>query len=674
MKRRSAQLAVMAAALIVSVMALAGSAGQPKVLNLIQRSTAQGDALEFQTTGAAAPALQREADSQVLLVKFPGATPGPAVAHFACQPTPLIKSIEPRMAAARNGQTEFVVAVDLAQWVPYTLARGENGHFTLQFLTASDAGAAESARTGRQPVPALGSDAAGAPAQGEQPEEPKPFKFWTPDAKVPIPEYKAEEVQQRIMEDKIFNQMITLELKDAPMQDVIRLIARKAKLNIIMNQNQVQGTVTVKLENVPLGTALDAILKTNDLAYVREEGGIVRIVPRSEIRGARAVVETQTVNIPVNWLPAENVAATIKPFLSPDGRIQASKESNSVIITDVPPKVAEARLLINEIDIPEKQVMIEARLIDMTEEARRAMGIRWSLLKPDTSMADGMPIASRNLQSILVPQYDADTGALSSVKEIPNALAVEGIETNLAKYTGRGTLMTIGADLHVFGNDYNLEAQIDALENRKLVKTLANPKVATLNNIPATIEIKQNIPYVEAVQGPSANTTTQEVEFEEAGILLEVLPNITNNGFVRMQIKPQQKIDRGRFLNIPVIDERALEANVIVKDESTVVLGGLRQIENANDTEAVPWVHKIPVLGWAFKGKETSNDKLELVLFVTPHIIKEEPMLNPTEIKQYEMIDYNWKSDEYYDKVDLQNSPAGNIVEPRQYDGVGFNK
>lgn len=669
MNRRVKQLAVIVAVAMLPIMAMAGSQGIPKVLDMTHRAIEGGETITFFVTGGAMPEIERHPEQNSLLVKFPGAVPGPAVTHYKFNESGLIKGLSSRIEAV-DGAQEFIMSVDLKKMVPCSIEDAGNGRIVLHLIGKGDTETAAAEPAAEERFPALGSDedVAAAGNGDAAPAADTPYRFWTPDADVPIPEYKAIEAQQRIMEDRIFNQMITLELKDAPMQDVIRLIARRANLNIIMNQNQVQGTVTVKLENVPLGTALDAILKTNDLAYVREEGGIVRIVPRSEVRGTREAVETQTVNIPINWLPADNVAATLRPFLS-EGRIQANKESNSIIVTDVPPKVAEIRQLIAEIDIPEKQVMIEARLIDMSEQAQRSLGIRWSMYKPDTSGVAGMPTSSSASPLGAVRNAIAGEG----MDELAGPIT-EGIETNLTNYTGRGALMTLGADLHVFGNDYNFEAQIDALESRNLVKTLANPKVVTLNNVPATIEIKKNIPYTEAVQGPSGDTTTQEVEFEEAGILLEVLPNITNNGYVRMMLKPEQKIDRGRFQGIPIIDERALEANVIVKDESTVVLGGLRQIENTNNTDGVPWIHKVPVIGWAFKSKFTSTGKLELVLFVTPHIIKEEPAITPVEVKQYEMIDYNWRSDEYYDKVDLDNKPMGELIKPREYDGVGFNK
>lgn len=670
MNRRSKQLAVVLAVAILPILAFAGAKAQPRVLDLSHRVIEGGETITFFVTGGATPELERVPDSDTLLVKFAGALPGPAVTHYLFRESNLIKGLTSQILSEDEGQA-FVVSLELKQWVPYAFRNDDNGRLSLQLISSGDGKAQPAVSTETEKSPAYGSDSAPASAQGNGADPGSPYRFWTPDAAVPIPEYKAGEAQQRIMEDRIFNQMITLELKDAPMQDVIRLIARRANLNIIMNQNQVQGTVTVKLDNVPLGTALDAILKTNDLAYVREEGGIVRIVPRSEVRGTREAIEMQTVNIPINWLPADNVANTLKPFMSGEGRVVASRESNSIIVTDVPPRVSEIRMLIAEIDIPEKQVLIEARMVDMSETAQRQLGVRWSAWKVDSSGN------SRENRTTTITNEDGSQATILTPVDALGVAFPSGGELTRNIATGavsNGAQWSWGTTAHVFGEDINIDVQIDALESRNLVKTLANPRVTTLNNVPALIEIIENLPYKEAVQGPSGDTTTEEVEFEEAGIRLGVLPNITNNGYVRMELKPEQKIERGRIDGVPVIHERAVEANVIVKDEATVMLGGLRQLKNGNNTEGVPWLHKVPVLGWAFKGKFTSNDKLDLVLFVTPHIIKEEPVLNTTETRQYEMIDYNWRTDEYYDRVDQQNKPAGEIIPPRTYDGVGFNR
>lgn len=195
------------------------------------------------------------------------------------------------------------------------------------------------------------------------------------------------------------------------------------------------------------------------------------------------------------------------------------------------------------------------------------------------------------------------------------------------------------------------------MENRNEIVVLANPKVITLNNVPATIDITENLPYTEGVISDQGQFVTEEVEFEETGIKMTVTPNITNNGYVRMTIEPEQRILRRyvatRYGVVPQIDTRKSLTNVIVKDEDTVVVGGLRKMQRSNDVTGVPWFHRIPLFGWLFKDTANTAEKLELIIFVTPHIIKE-PMLTAEEQFRYEQIDYDWELPDYfYDEVKI---------------------
>ncbi|MBN1899721.1 secretin and TonB N-terminal domain-containing protein [Candidatus Sumerlaeota bacterium] len=415
-------------------------------------------------------------------------------------------------------------------------------------------------------------------------------------------------------EEDIFAQLVTLRFKDAELQNVIRMVADQTGLNIIMAKEQVKGTITLDLEDVPLGAALDAILKTHGLAFVREPGGIVRIVPRSEIRAT--TIELKTVHVPINWVLATTLAETLRPFISKaeGAQIQADSESNALVITDTPPSVDTLLALVEKLDVPEKQVMIEMRLVDISKEVLHMIGSNWSISQ---TMNTGIAFAN-----------------LDHFKSM-NDINVPG-----------GGRWTWGHGFSILGEDFDFDALLEAYETRGLVSVLANPKVITLNNIKAKIEITEDIPYENTVIG-QGGTTTIEVEFKKAGITLEVLPKITNNGYIRMNLKPTQEIFRRREYNVPLIDKRAAETNVIVRDEETVVLGGLRQDNFSDGTNGTPWFMDIPVLGWLFKNNTKEKKQLEMVMFVTPHIIKE-PALTELEKIEYEHIDYGWKLPEAF--------------------------
>ena len=420
-------------------------------------------------------------------------------------------------------------------------------------------------------------------------------------------------------EEDIFAQLVTLRFVNADLQNVIRMIARQTGLNVIMARNQVAGIITLDLEDVPLGSALDAILKTHGLAFVREPGGIVRIVPRAEIRAT--TIELKTVHIPVNWVPAEKLASTLRPFLTKvDGaQIQADGETNALIITDTPPNVDTLIALEEKLDVPEKQVMIEMRLVDMGKTLLRELGINWALTQP------GYEFPDKGVFSPFSKPYDGLLG--------PDAMTWQW-----------------GQSVSFLGEDFNFDLFASAYETRGLVSVLANPKVITLNNITAKIDITEDIPYTNTVIG-QGGITTEQVEFKETGIKMEVTPNITNNGYIRMRIKPDQRIYRGLVIvndrQAPRVDKRIAETNVIVRDEETVVLGGLRQDTKNKLDMGTPWFMDIPVLGWLFKKNTIENKELELVMFVTPHIIKE-PSLTEVEKLEYQKIDTGWNLPEEF--------------------------
>ena len=480
-----------------------------------------------------------------------------------------------------------------------------------------------------------------------------------------------------------------LDFRDAELQDILRLIAAKSRLNIIMNPQGVKGKVTLHLENVKLGTALDNILKINGLAYVVEaDANIVRIVPASTV--GIEEVETKTEIIQVNWVDATALAATLQTFISNNGKIIANNETNSLIVTDTPPALATIRTLVKEIDIPERQVMVEARLVDMQEGAVRSLGASWDMWRNDSSGnsmytldtlgllnsrtyygSTGSNTVSESVsQEIIGEVWDETLGTFipgvvgerTTTNNSGNtalAPAIDLMRSNVALDNGgRGLDWVFGDVVSIFGQTFNLAMRIQALETRDLVETLANPRIMTLNNIEAKIQIIRRIPYTEAVTGVSG-ATTNEVEFEDAGVDIGVTPIITPNGYVRMAIDTKQMIFRGRAssgdLTPPIIDLRNATTNVICQSADTVMLGGLREIRLSEQSEGIPWFNQIPVLGWLFKNRTNDQSKTDLYLFVTPTII-EDFELTSDEKGKYDRIDVKWHLPDYYfDDVKTQS-------------------
>lgn len=423
------------------------------------------------------------------------------------------------------------------------------------------------------------------------------------------------------LQSEILNQLVTLDFKNADLQNVIRLIAAKTGLNVIMSQKDVKGVVTLHLENVPLRDALENILRVNSLSYVVEPGGLVRIVPRSEITTSKIEFETKAIKI--SWVKAIELKKSIEPFVkSEGGSVTPDEKSNKIIISAPPPIITKAEKLIEELDVPEKQVLIEARMVDMTDDISRQLGIRWGVSNLDP--VTGLPVG----QSGSVDLYDplVATGGFFSWENVED---------------GRSIFL-----------------QLQALEERNQAETLAAPRIVTMNHIGATIELVRKIPYISS-STTEGGVTYNVYEFRDIGSKITITPEITNNGYVKMKINQKHTILIGTpdGKTPPVTDERSANNEVLVKDEDVLVIGGLRQLARVYQTSGVPWLNKAPVLGWLFRDSTPVQKKVELILFVKPSIVKT-PSITTKQDIQYNLLDTNWNLPDYFfDDVKIDNTP-----------------
>jgi len=439
----------------------------------------------------------------------------------------------------------------------------------------------------------------------------------------------------------LFERTVNLDYKDADLENVMRSIAARLKLNIVMMPGDVQGRVTVSLNNVRLGDAFDSMLRANELAYKIENGGIVRIVPRSAVQTTDFEIITQS--IAINWIDASDAVQILTPFLSDEGKLSFHEQTNTLIVSDVPDSVAEIQRLLQRLDVPEKQVRLEVRLVDMTERAFRALGMQTNITSAETKSFNPVEGGVVNTdETSVIPDWNGTVGGI-----------VEA---------GDGLDMATTGNVGILGSDYTVQARLTALETHNEAVVLANPTIVSLNNTPAMIEVLRKIPYQDATNTTQGSVAT--IKFQDVGIRLELTPRITNHGYVIQDIKTAQKIQVGTFLSTPVVDERNTLTSVISKDEQTIVLGGLRQYEAQSSEGGVPWFMRVPVLGHFFKTSDDSHTKVELALFVTPHIVKDpEPGSYNTAL--YEKIDYNWELPDYYfDEVRMRKAP-NETIDPR---------
>ncbi len=399
---------------------------------------------------------------------------------------------------------------------------------------------------------------------------------------------------------KYTGKRISLNFKDADLKDVFRLFHEITGYNIVLDP-AVSGQLTIVLENVPEDQALDIILKNNGLDKVFENN-VIRIATSqklaSEAAARKALLEAQeleeepiTFTRSLSYAKANDVTPILKKIMSKRGDVIMDTRTNTLIITDLRVRQDPINRLIDALDEQTPQVVIEARIVETDREFERDLGIAWGL-HGDASQA-------RGTQTRLQFPHNASLNA----------------DVNLPAKASVGTLgLSFGNVL----NSVTLDVTLDAFELNGDVKVLSSPRIATQNNQKAVIEQGVQIPVV------STTATQINVEFISASLKLEVVPQITKEGTVIMDVKVDNSSPD--FVNRvgdvpPIITERAA-TQILVADGGTAVIGGIFKLNDSVTQAGVPGFSKIPGLGWLFKNKSINRKNTELLIFITPRIAK----------------------------------------------------
>lgn len=370
--------------------------------------------------------------------------------------------------------------------------------------------------------------------------------------------------------------LVTIDVVDAEIQQVLRTVSEQSKLNIVTH-SKVKGEITAKLKDVPVETALNVILGVNGLAYKKIDNTIM-VGPEEQI--AKQITTSQVIKL--KHIDAESARDALAGVI-PEHSIQINKETNNIIITSVPDKLKEARKVIDEVDKSVPQVELNAKVIEVGLDASRELGIDWS---------KGIGVAFREKE--ISPVFAAETAA-----------------------TGTSFLQ-----LHQFARTA-FEAKLKALISQGHARLLSNPRIVTMKDKEARIFIGDRIPYtVTTVTGGVALT---EVRFVEPGIKLNITPKIVNDDFVVIDIAPEVSYIysfRGPQDEFPWVRTREAKASIRIKDGETLILGGLLSKEDKKTISRVPVLSAIPILGEAFKNTKQIDNDTELLIVVTPTILK----------------------------------------------------
>ncbi len=425
---------------------------------------------------------------------------------------------------------------------------------------------------------------------------------------------------------KYVGQRVSLDFKDADILNVFRIIAEVSNLNII-TADDVKGKVTLRLINVPWDQALDLVLTSKSLG-VRQDGNVLRIAPlatlRTEEKGRldalkevdklKASLEGVTEIIRVNYGKASELQMKLKDLLSEGGKMQVDDRTNTIVIRDLRKNVEDIRALVQKLDSPTPQVLIEARIVEVDTSYTRELGVQW-----------GGSWNNYGKTKVGITGIQDTSGASNAGQTLTNATpysassVAPNYAVNLPASTGLGS--GGGISFGLLRDNLRLDLSLSAMESTNKGRVISSPKVITIDNKEATIEQGTQIPY-STVSASGTNT-----QFIDATLSLKVTPHITPDGGVIMKLeaKNDSQGDVGAS-GQPAINKKKAMTEVLVRDGETAVIGGILQITRKETQAAVPWLSKIPVLGYLFRKDTTQSTNRELLIFITPKILIQEPV------------------------------------------------
>lgn len=439
------------------------------------------------------------------------------------------------------------------------------------------------------------------------------------------------------MEEKVYTgEPLSMEFQDVPVRSVLSVLSEFTKdasnpnsgFDIVAADN-VQGNITLRLVNVPWDQALDVILKTKNLG-MRKNGRVIWVAPGQELTDAEAkaledarkmddLLPLRTEYIRLNYTTVADVMKLLNEARSgtvgssrnnPDSSLLASSRgviatdarTNTIIIKDTAPGIDSIRALIEKIDIPMKQVMIEARIVTATEAFSKEIGVQWGT----SNVSGGRSLAVNNM--VWTPTRNGGANPLST--------GSSGFAVNLNPSGGGAGAITVGL-LSI--SDVLLDLSLAAMQAERRGEVISAPKVLTADKQTAKISSGKQIPYQEA-SASGASTTS----FQEAALSLEATPNITPEGKISIKLDVKNADTTGEvYSGVPVIREDALSTNVLLEDGQTIVLGGVFRNTTSDGKTKVPFLGDLPGVGRLFKSDNKSTTKEELLIFITPKLIND---------------------------------------------------
>jgi type IV pilus assembly protein PilQ len=412
---------------------------------------------------------------------------------------------------------------------------------------------------------------------------------------------------------------LSLNFQDIEARSVLQLLADFTGLNIVVSDS-VTGNLTLRLRNVPWDQALDIVLKTKGLA-MRQSGNVMLVAPSEEI-AAREKLELESQKqieelaplysefVQVNYAKASDIATLLKGeaagLTTERGSVMVDERTNTLLVQDTAEKLEEIRRLVTRLDIPVRQVLIESRIVIANDDFARDLGVKFGYSHFEsgnisTAVGGALPGDLTSSAGVVAIENPAGSGNESLMVNLPVSNPAGGINFLAGK---------VGSDL--------LRLELTAMQAEGKGEVISSPRVITSNQKTAEIRQGVEIPYQEA-----SSSGATSVSFKEAVLSLEVTPQITPDDRIILDVRVNKDSVGQVFAGVPSIDTREVTTQVLVDNGETLVLGGIYEQTALNEVDKVPFFGDLPGVGWMFRTKRDLDEKSELLIFVTPRIVKD---------------------------------------------------
>jgi len=419
------------------------------------------------------------------------------------------------------------------------------------------------------------------------------------------------------------NARITMRMRNADIKAIIRALSRAVNQNILI-RNDIKGEVTVDVVNTPWSEVFESTLRSKGLTYTWD-GSIIRVMAPEDRKTEPLIAQS----IRIHFADVDKLKDSLQDLLTKDekdktrGSIKVDAYSRSLVINCTREDLTRIVGMVEKLDRPTKQILIKANIVEATKETARNLGVRWGgwYNTGNFYVTPGGTTTTTGSYTSYTPTYGSP------------GLSGQGFGVNFpVSDTAMGTAGGAGSLGLLFGTIGGniLEFQLQALQTEGVLNILSSPSITTMDNQMAFTENGDKVPYVSTTS--TSTGTTQDVRFIDAVLRLEITPYVIDDKSIKMKIMVKKdEVDTTRtVLGNPYIYKKQTETTLIVQDGETIVISGLTKNRTSNSESGLPWLMDIPVLGWLFKADSRDNKMEEVLVFITPHMLKQAAALQPT--------------------------------------------